>query len=221
MCAQECRRGCGFRKVGGTYLCSDGPVVHCDRLPISLTICPTCGNGVKQARSWTWVTVAPLVGGIHQNCGDSFSCPVCMATEEMGKAGLLWVGEKFYRGPDDFLQEATTMGVSRRIKAVPHGFELGKTWVLLAHPKACYFIATPDSEAFLAGQGDLVDTKYSPGIFYVFKPARIERIITDKQAEDKDFMDSLKKQKLTPVIVSADDKDHQGTVYDKENGDDE
>lgn len=54
----------------------------------------------------------------------------------MGKAGLMWVGEKFYKTPEVFVAEGVTMGFSKRIKAVPRGFKVGETYVLLAHPKA-------------------------------------------------------------------------------------
>ena len=51
--AQEQRRGCGHRKRGATYLVGPIDGVMCHRLPISLHVCPTCGNGVKQSRGWT------------------------------------------------------------------------------------------------------------------------------------------------------------------------
>jgi len=60
--AVEAKRGCRFRKIGGTYLVSDRGGVICDRLPIPLDICPTCGHGIHASRGWTWVDVAALVG---------------------------------------------------------------------------------------------------------------------------------------------------------------
>ena len=39
--AVEAARGCGWRKVGGLYLCSPpGIHVQCDRLPYDLKVCP-------------------------------------------------------------------------------------------------------------------------------------------------------------------------------------
>ncbi len=88
--AVERRRGCGYRKVGGLYMVSGGPGRPCDRLPIALTVCPVCSHGWKQTRSWTWVDVAGLVGGVHPACQDDFPCPLCMATGDMGKTIRFW-----------------------------------------------------------------------------------------------------------------------------------
>lgn len=52
--AIEAKRGCGFRKVGGTYLVSEGEGMPCDRLPIKLDVCPVCSHGFKRSRGWTW-----------------------------------------------------------------------------------------------------------------------------------------------------------------------
>jgi len=54
------------------------------------------------------------------------------------------------------------------------------------------------------------------GIFQVFKPTHIEKIITETMAKDEAEMKRLADHGITPVIVPDDDKDHQGTVYDKE-----
>src|SRR5207302_7622776 len=53
--AVEAKRGCGYRKIGGLYFVGGGRGVACDRLPIPLDICPTCGHGIKQTRGFTWV----------------------------------------------------------------------------------------------------------------------------------------------------------------------
>src|SRR5262249_34673856 len=111
--AVEPKRGCGYRKVGGKYLVGGGYAVHCDRLPIPLSVCPCCHAGIKQSRGWTWVDVAMLVGGEHKDCLDGFTCPLCQSTDKMGKAGLLWIGEKFYPTPADFEREGVQMGLSR------------------------------------------------------------------------------------------------------------
>lgn len=224
--AVEARRGCGYRKVGGLYLVGDGAGVACDRLPLPLTICPCCGHGFKQTRGWTWIDVNLLVAGVHRNCKDEFPCPLCMATSEMGKCGLLWIGKQFYPTPADFIKEAGELGISRRIGAVPRGFKVGETWVLLAHPigapcPECYgsgLVTSPDPGEFgmnlkcpkCAATGKVA------GIFRVFKPRAIEKIITQSQSEDEAFMDELRGAGLTPVIVPDNDPDHQGTVYDHE-----
>ena len=211
--AVEARRGCGFRKVGGLYLCGKGGGHPCDRLPFPLTICPCCSAGIKQTRGWTWVDVALLVGGAHSPCTDTALCPICHASESMGKAGLLWIGERFYKTPGEFEREARAQGISRRIATVPRGFKLGDTWVLLAHPK------TTCSNCGGGGLRDFVPcvkcegTGKVPGIFRVFRPEAVEKIVTKTQSEDPVFMFGLGPH-ITPVVVPDDDRDHQGTVYD-------
>jgi hypothetical protein len=214
----ERKRGCGFRKVGGLYLVSGGQGVACDRLPIPLEVCPCCSQGFKQARGWTWVDVALLVGGVHADCHDDFACPLCMATSEMGKAGLLWIGEKFYKTPQDFDAEGAEMGISRRIKAIPRGFKVGVTWVLLAHPKTVEtWVDVPEEErtaepdVFLPGTQKRV---LKPGIFKVWRPQRIEKLVLESQ-RDSDEVKELIEKGITPVFIPDNDKDHQGTVYDK------
>ena len=59
----------------------------------------------------------------------------------------------------------------------------------------------------------------TPGIFLVFKPQRIEQIVTEAQSRDTEFIDGLAKRGITPVVVPDDDPDHQGTVYDKDRED--
>src|SRR4051812_24946199 len=118
--AVEQRRRCGFRKVGGIYLVTDGGWVGCDRIPIPLEVCPTCHAGVKQSRGWTWIDAPAILGGPHDTgkigdvvCTCDPSCPVCNPQILAGEhtTGLLWIGEKFYPRPSDFMAEATSMGM--------------------------------------------------------------------------------------------------------------
>jgi hypothetical protein len=206
--AIEPKRGCGWRKVGGLYLVSGGQGVACDRLPIPLGVCPCCSQGIKQARGWTWIDVALLVGGVHKDCADQFPCPLCMATSEMGKAGLLWIGEKFYKTPQAFDAEGAEMGISRRIKAIPRGFKVGETWILLAHPKT---IRTTEP----AKEGELIENVvFKPGIFKVWRPTHIEKLVLESQRDSEEVKDLIEKG-ITPVFIPDDDKDHRGSVYDK------
>jgi len=221
--AVEARRACGYRKVGGLYLMGAGDGVACDRLPIRLSICPCCSQGIKQNRGWTWIDIALLVGGVHRDCGDEFPCPLCMATSEMGRAGLLWIGEKFYPTPEHFMREAQAMGISRRVSAIPRGFKVGETWVLLAHPKGadcpkCLGSGLPERMTALDGVKKCEECDGAgkvPAIFRVFRPSAIEKILTQSQATEEALAD-LREKGITPVIVPDNDKDHQGTVYDDE-----
>jgi hypothetical protein len=135
----EGKRGCGYRQPGGKYLVSGGTLAPCDRLPVELELCPTCHAGIKVSRSWTWIDADAVLAETpcekrEQSCAFCFLCSP--KDGRIGKAGLLWIGEKFYPTPGDWLREAATMGVSRRIPAVPHGFKLGETIILVAHRKA-------------------------------------------------------------------------------------
>lgn len=195
--AVEARRGCGYRKIGGLYLVGDAFGVPCDRLPFPLHVCPVCSAGIKQARGWTWFDAAALFGGKHTDCTDAFpGCPVCAGTIE--RAGLIWIGEKFYKTPLEFDIEAAELGVSRRISAVPRDFKVGETWVLLAHPKACINVAAKEGEdAFL------------PGIFRVWRPSGIEKLLPESATPEES--QALIERGIRPVFVPDNDPDHQSS----------
>lgn len=238
--AVEAKRGCGYRKVGGLYLVGGGSGINCCKLPILLHICPTCNQGVKQGRGWQWIDPKPWLTGA---CTGSGVLPqVCPSAnpEQFGeRVGLLWIGEKFYPTPADFSKEAQLMGVSRRIKTIPRGFKVGESWVFFAHPKVQRAIdERTDDFAELREDGE----KWLPGIFRIFLPTKLERLMkeTDKIfcelatagiAEDPAWETknplTEQSQKLlaeytrdmkagvTWVAVPDNDKDHQGTAYDK------
>jgi hypothetical protein len=182
-------RGCGFRKSGGLYLMSGNAFAGCGKLPIPLTVCPCCNTGIKPARGWTWVS-AELI--MNATCTTPDKCKSCSPLGDLSnrdyKFGLLWVGEKFYPKPSDFMREAKSQGISRRISAVPRDFDLACTWVLLAHRKAVY-----EPENVYAEEGFL------PGIFSVFKPDRIEYVVKGDESEEE--LDALEKRGLTLVKV--------------------
>lgn len=177
------QRGCGWRKEGGIYLRCDAPGVPCGKLPAPLTVCPCCGEGIKPARGWTWFNPGPFFKDIA--CALPERCGGCVVSNPPAKAGLLWIGEKFYPRPSDWLEEAHKLGVSRRLPRVPHGFEIGKTWVFAAHRKC--IASSEDPEDFQAG------------IFHVFKPSRVEYVVTGKESEED--LEQLVKRGLTPVKV--------------------
>lgn len=195
--AVEPKRGCGYRKVGGLYMVSGpGRGMPCDRLPWPLTVCPTCNQGIKQTRGWTWVNPKALFGGNHERCNDVGVCPVCVPTEE--RAGLLWIGERFYSTVLNFNLESEALGISRRIKAIPRGFEVRKTWILLAHPSA-------------------IQQKFNieePGIFKVWRPTRVEKILPESKRGSEEAVE-LEAKGITCVFVPDNDPDHTGSVYDE------
>ena len=189
---EEVERGCGFRMAGGIYLVTDGIGKPCGRLPIPLGVCPTCAAGIKPARGWTWIASDPLIGARRcrlegvTNGLVAMECDVCPLNpdcEPYGRVGLLWVGEKFYAEPVKFTLEAMAMGVSRKISTVPKDFELGTTWVWLAHRKA---IANEDGS-------------HTAGVFHAFKPERLEYVIKDTDPMSK--LERLQSRGFTLVRV--------------------
>lgn len=218
--AVEAKRGCGYRKVGGMYLVSGSAMAPCGGLPIPLHICPTCGEGIKQTRGWTWINPQKLFAGAANKCrpeGKALRCHSCPVAYPPERGGLLWIGEGFYKTPAEFMAEGAKMGFSRRISAIPRDFVLGETMVYFAHPKAIterveVKVEHPDFPEGLTG----IKTESRPAVFTAFRPTKIEMLVTESQSQDSDFMAGLEKRKITPVIVPDNDPDHQGSVYDKE-----
>ena len=167
-------RGCGYRKKGGTYLIGGKLSEPCGKLPRVLTICPTCYGGIHFSRGWTWIDAVPLFKPlkcrIPSKCEEQ--CPLSTEVLSLGetwKAGLLWVGEKFYSTSDNFTLEAANLGISRRIANIPREFKLGETWVFLAHKKA--------------GIGE--NGEAAPAIFSFFKPHAIEYVVRGDETEEE------------------------------------
>jgi len=237
--AAEARRGCGYRKVGGLYMVSGNLSAPCGRLPLELHVCPVCNAGIKQTRAWQWIKPRQLLADAPQCPEDgpfrgSFcgTCPLSPANLPE-KAGLLWIGEKFYPEAADFMREANRLGVSRRIPAIPRNFKLGETWVLIAHPRAVTRPARDDEERrewerenggepFVPGSayglfgGQAVVVR--GGIITMFRPSAIELICTESQRQDAKLMEELTHKGITPVFVPDDDPDHKGSVHDDNGG---
>ncbi len=192
----EQARGCGRRKPGGLYLVSDGVGQDCDLLPVELHVCPTCSAGIKPSRGWTWVNPDELLPH-HAAYPSDFleevsnvhpGCPLNEPGLLGERAGLLWIGEAFYKTPHDWIAEGQRMGFSRRISAVPRGFELGETWVLAAHRKA--IVRFPDG---------LSEPEFTPAIFHVWKPARVEYVVKGDETEEQ--IAAIEARGIEPVIV--------------------
>ena len=171
----EAARGCGYRKPSkngvGIYLV--GPAVGrgCERLPKPLHVCPTCSAGFKPSRGWTWIDPNGLFPPLSAACAaGERSCNMCPVGlgRLVGKHGLLWIGEQHYRSPHLFMYEARKRGISRKLGTLPLGFELGKTWVFLAHRKVIPHSSEPG--------------EFLPGVFTVFKPTGVDLVIADETA---------------------------------------
>lgn len=220
--AQEMERGCGYRKVGGLYLISGGIWAECDRLPFELTICPTCGHGIKFSRGLTEINPLHLFD-YHEPCADKYKelCSVCNPKDE--PAYLMWVGEGFYPTPEDFVKEGIAMGVSKRLPNdnLPKKLKIGETRIYLAHPKAVAEVPVNslqlEMEAIAEhawGQGAqprLLEAEKKPelrpGIFAAFTPTKIEKLIWEHDATDE-ALEKLRKRGITPVVIPDGDLDH-------------
>ncbi len=206
--AVESKRGCGYRKVGGLYFIGGEIMAPCDRLPFELKVCPCCGEGYPQFMGYKWIQPTKVLGGAHvtetgscsctkadpQKAGWFCDCPICdpfLHFGKDGKAGLMWVGEGYYKTPADFLKEGASMGISKRINNIPRGFKIGKTWIFLAHPKAGTKIektmqrtnGNPDQKKLF-----VEEPVYFKGIFSAFRPTKIERIVKQSEWELWDFI---------------------------------
>ncbi len=216
--ACEAKRGCGFRHVGGLYLCGEFTPAPCDRMPFPLTVCPVCGYGIKLGLGFTKVNPYRLWGP-HQGCEDIFPllCLLCDPKDET--ALIMRVGKRYYKTPQEFLDEATRMGISKRLPSdqLPKDLKLGKTVLYLAHPKACEVrepAALQEAMAIVeesqTKQPRLLETEKvtkALGIFCAFIPQKVEKLIWEKNATPEG-LESLEKRGITPVIVPDGDKDH-------------
>ncbi|NIN00500.1 MAG: hypothetical protein GTO24_21180 [candidate division Zixibacteria bacterium] len=193
---RESRRGCGWRKVGGLYLMGMLPAKPCGRLPIPCETCPCCGRGIKPARGWTWVDADEIIRAAPE-CKTKKQCRACIVERvvkdmhALGRAGLIWIGEKHYPTVGHFNRESDLMGISRRLSSIPNDFELGKTYVLLAHRRAII-----EGEVKIIEGGGI---EFKPGIFAVFKPTHIEIVV--KGDEPDDVIEGYLKRGLTPIMI--------------------
>lgn len=202
----EKARGCGYRKPKGIYMVGGKFGTSCGKLPIPLTVCPCCHAGIKFSRGFTWISGA-LVKDFPCNAGDSCKgCPVWYG--QFDRYGLMWVGEGFYKTPEDFMREGAEQGISKRVSAIPKDFKIGQDWILLAHRKAITTLEVVD--------GTLADNfaqkevhVMKPGIFQAFRPDRIEYVVAGDETPEE--LERLEKRGLTLVKVIR-DIDAQQTI---------
>lgn len=191
-------RGCGKRKPGGLYLVAGTNFSGCCALPIPLTVCPCCGQGIKFFRGFGWIEPAALFDGITCTREMStneridqvvFNKGFCIIERLPEKMGLMWVGEQFYT-TNEFTKEAALHGISKRIKSIPNDFKISETWLALAHKKAVT-VYDVDKYGF--------SPAYEPGVFMFFKPSRIEYIV--QGTETPEFLERLEKRGVTLVKI--------------------
>lgn len=224
--AIEARRGCGYRKVGGTYLVSGGAGFACGRFPLEIAPCPLCDHRPPFTRGIQKVTPKNVLHASPAcKSGNEVRCAVCPLGQALAAdtAGLMWVGDKFYT-PGEFSAEAAKLGVSKRIPSIPKWLEIGKTWVFLAHEKAITetCLTCNGTRSIVGDEGHLDNCEvcedgriYKPAVFFAFVVDRVERIIPDTMPEAQRA--KLREQGLTLVEVPADDPDHAaGRAKDEE-----
>jgi hypothetical protein len=207
-------RGCGFKKIGGLYLCGDYVPVSCDRLPYPLPVCPICGSGIKVGRGFTKINPKELFGH-HISCHDEHQ-PCMMCQPKKGEISyIIRIGERYYPSVEAFLAEGVAMGFSRRIAQIPRDFKVGKTVVYLAHINACVVkepVAIQEAMGLLEeSQMHLIDSpkeKRVMGIFTAFIPQRIEKIYWESDLEKMtdEEKKALAKRQITPIGVEYDPK---------------
>ena len=119
----------------------------CTLLPIPLIKCTCCGGGIRQSRGFTWWNPKAIINSIpalDDRCSVTTECALVMCPKEIERAGLLWIGKRYYPSQKGFLREAKEMGLSRRIPALPRDFKIGNDVVFLAHPEAVYVSSVAD-----------------------------------------------------------------------------
>jgi hypothetical protein len=190
---QRYQRGCGFRRPG-LYLVGEGYPVPCDRLMMKIPVCPCCGETLRQLRSIRVFNPFRMLGLHGESCTCDKACPACYPPE---KGGLIWVGEKFYHTPEDFIKEAHFIGVSRRIPKLPKELGVGD-WIYLVHP-----------------WGNELDLDEPARIFYVFRIREVQQILTPMQAEDLEYVKEVQKKGFTPILETPDAKNALGEPVDE------
>ena len=192
--SHEQRRGCGYRKGGGFYLIGGSAWSTCGKLPYPLIPCPHCGQGLKFHRGFGWFNPQQFINKDPCNPeGDYARCVTCAMAYAMPKrAGIMWVGTKFYT-PESFIAESVKMGLSKRLPTIPRELlkNMGNVRVYLAHPKACL-----DAEG-----------KPAPGIFSSFIPQRVEYVVKGNETPEELGKIEQRGVELVKVVPIADQSD--------------
>jgi len=188
--AIEAKRECGYRQVGKLYLMGEGIGFNCPSLPLPFNECECCSYSPSFYRDFQWIKKA-YIKHIRRPTGQACEpeCPISYGVNDQTEYGLMWVGKKYYT-PEEFIAEDKTLGICKAIKQIPKGLVLGKTWVLIAHPRAITF-------EDMAEPGELSSM---PGVFYAFQPVRVEMLIYQALATPEKLAE-LEAKGITPIIV--------------------
>lgn len=211
-------RGCGYRKVNALYLVGSYTSMPCDRMPFPLTTCPACGQGIRVSRGFTEINPYQLFGRHdYSECNDKLH-PCFLCDPQRQPAYIMLVGEKYYKTPLDFLDEAETQGISKRIPFIPKDLVLGETIVYLAHNKACEVKVAPALQEAMAlveenqsKQPRLLETERNEkrlGVFAAFIPQRVEKLCYQSEYTPESI-EKHKKRGIELVPVPDNDPDHK------------
>ncbi len=187
----EGQRGCGFRKSGGLYLMGGAGFSGCCALPAALHVCPTCGNGIKFTRGFSWISPKLLT----DNCTTPGTS--CILANPPEKIGLMWVGEKYYNTTQHFITEAQTMGISKRIAQIPNDCKVGETWIALAHKKG---ITKYGSGDLTSDHPHFLTVEYIPAVFMLFKLTGIQYVVNGEESEEE--LQRLEKRGVDLVTIT-------------------
>ena len=205
----EPQRGCGSRKKGGMYITSKRVFgYHCEKLPFPLGRCKYCHEGLfkdalRVPKIVDSLILVPFAEKKKCEQPECSKCPVnCL--HELGEIMLWGVGAESYPLPEDFIQEANEMGISKRIHMVPEYIEkevgiesMANMMCFLVHPLAC--LVNKDEDEYGAGKVDIEETVSQifgeeeateqvrvPGVFMVFRPEQVEYVTDNQELEEKE-----------------------------------
>lgn len=107
---------------------------------------------------------------------------------------LMFVSKEFYT-PETFVKEAREQGISKRVAAnsLPKGFKVGKDWVFLGHGQTPFYAKGED------GQVLPNEKRSAAGIFYAFKPERLELVLW--KGTDNDLIRDYEDAGYTVVLL--------------------
>lgn len=216
---REKARGCGYRKPGknkdyGLYLVGSLGSEFCERLPFPLAACPTCGSGIKFSRGFTFIDAKKLFAMDREPCCNAFDSTavitahhhnVCAVCTPLGLCGLMWVGKKFYT-PESFIREAFERGISKKINAIPNGFEIGYDWIYLGHISAIWKQRMADGQLVVERKKQIlvpvIDSM--PGVICCFRPKAVEIVLKDENNipdQTKKLVDKLGPERCQLIKV--------------------
>lgn len=190
----EHRRMCGWRrpdKTGvGIYLVGPMAAEICERLPYYVKPCHGCGSVFRFFRGWMGVGPSerfsdePRCGqnGLQENHRHEL-CAVCSPEIAGPNAMVVFVGKKFY-SPAEFVDEALKIGISKKIPNFPEWFEIGKTYVYLAHNEAVLKqrVNPGTMEPVFDEKTKRPVMDALPGLIGCFRPVQIDLVVKNERA---------------------------------------